>query len=742
MVTARDSTAVSTIVGKHRSVCKKKAEPDHRAGDEPSQTGARVAGLSMGIDSVTMTAAVMNTINDLATAWGAALLSVAAIGASAYGFGRWVFARIVVESDVPPLDRRLFTLAVGAGILALLILAIGLAGLLYRPMLIGLLLIGAAGWIRRTGSSPRPDASPRPQTDRPLIHRIAAGGRLFALVLILFGVLMPEFFHDALIYHLELPRYHLLHHRIRFLPWNYNSALPANVESLYLLALAFSDERATKLIHAALALLCAAALGALGRLLSPRPESSRLTGLLAGTLFLLTPSVVLLAGVSGNDMGLLFFELTSLLAWWRWRTAAARRQDTATRAPERAWLVISGLLMGFALGSKYSALSFLIGMAAAWCVWPEPTGMPRVARFRGFGRWLFSASATASPWWVRNLLATGDPFYPSLGPSAGPLFPSGPGRPSLDENGVAWLRHDLGTGGIDWTILPDYLLRLASNDIGWLTLTAAVATAAVILTRRRYAALRPLLWFIAAATAVWWFVSPVPRYLMPMCALLALLGAVGLAELSASGRAARAAAGVALTVGLAAQSIQAAGLIRDNYIAPFTALTGLRALEPGRAAASTWEMAVSLLKLIPDGEARRQWLDWSVPPHAAIDVANRLLPQRAVVLFVGEYRGFYLGRDRIIGTKYDTSPIIRWAEESADAAALAARLRREGVTHLLYNQVEARRLEEEGYPSLLWPDRTARERFEQLRREELTLLTVRNGVFLYAVGRAAPQADH
>ncbi|HXZ24861.1 MAG TPA: hypothetical protein VEI24_01465, partial [Nitrospiria bacterium] len=77
----------------------------------------------------------MNTINDLATAWGAALLSVAAIGASAYGFGRWVFARIVVESDVPPLDRRLFTLAVGAGILALLILAIGLAGLLYRPML-------------------------------------------------------------------------------------------------------------------------------------------------------------------------------------------------------------------------------------------------------------------------------------------------------------------------------------------------------------------------------------------------------------------------------------------------------------------------------------------------------------------------------------------------------------------------------------------------------------------------------
>jgi hypothetical protein len=741
-----------------------------------------------------MTAAVMEMMSNLALAWGAALLSVAAIGASAYGFGRWVFARVAVESDSPPSDRRLVILGVGAGMLSLLVFASGLAGLLYRPVLIGLLLAGAAGWILRTepprqtgeptaprgdshgGESRHPEESTSeylehegetpgsggiggrgldsaqaptsnaatrvPTIDRPFLRRIAAGGRLFALVLIMFGVLMPEFFHDALIYHLELPRYDLLHHRIRFLPWNYNSALPANVESLYLIALAFSDERATKLLHAAFALLCVATLGALGRCLAPRPESSRLTGLFAGTLFLLTPSVVLLAGVSGNDMGLLFFELTSFLAWWRWRTVAARPQHTAMRAPDRAWLTCSGLLMGFALGSKYSALFFLTGIAAAWCVWPEPQGMPRVARLCGFGRWLITAAATASPWWVRNLLDTGDPFYPSLGPSTGPLFATGPSRPYLDENGIDWLHHDLGTGGVTWTILPDYLLRLASNDIGWLTLIAASATAMVIMARRRRAALRPLLALIAASTAIWWIVSPVPRYLMPMGALLALLGAIGLAELSASGRAARAAAGVALTIGLVAQSIQAAGLIRDNYIAPFTALTGLRALEPGRAAASTGEMAVSLLKLIPDGEARRQWLDWSVPPYAAIDMANRLLPRGAVVLFVGEYRGFYLDRDRIISTKYDTSPLIRWAEESADAPALAARLRREGVTSLLYNQVEARRLEEEGYPALLWPDRDARERFEQLRREELTLLTVRNGVFLYAVGRAAPPADH
>jgi hypothetical protein len=718
-----------------------------------------------------MTAAVMETIIDsagnlagnLAMTWGGALLTAAAIGVSAFGTGRWALAPVDTGLDGPSRDRRLVTLGVGVGLLALAVLAIGLAGFLYRPVLIGLLVAGATGWIRRprltchvTGPSrlTHPAQRDRPVIGQPVIGQsviewIAAGGRLLALVLIAFGVLMPEFFHDALIYHLELPRYDLLHHRISFLPWNYNSALPANVESLYVIALAFSDERATKLIHAAFALLCVAALGALGRHCAVRTEASDrpdtplgvVTGRLAGTLFLLTPSVVLLAAVSGNDLGLLFFELSSLLAWWRWRTAVRQAEGMATNASGGPWLICSGLLMGFALGTKYSALFFLVGMAAAWGVEIVSHGTTRSMMARAFGRWLVIAAAAVSPWWVKNLLTTGDPFYPSLGPSTGSLFASGPNRPFLGEEGAAWLRHDLGAGGIGWTLWPEYLPRLALNDIGWLTFAAALTTAVVLVARRRHTMLRPLLALIAGSTVTWWFVSPVPRYMMPITALLCLLGSIGLGglvELSAASRAARAIVGIVLTIGLLSQWVQATNLIRDNYIAPFTALTGLRAMEPGRAAASTGEMADSMLKLIPDGPARQRWLAWSVPPYAAIQEANRLLPPASVVLFVGEYRSYYLHRDRIISTKYDTSPLIRWTEESADAPSLAVRLRQEGVTHLLYNQVEARRLEEEGYPSLRWPDRAARERFERLRRDELTLLTVRNGVFLYAVRPPTP----
>jgi hypothetical protein len=687
-----------------------------------------------------MTAAVSHAIIDATVSWGSAWLTAGAIAAAAFGWGRLALAPVDHAMDGPRADRRLATLAVGAGLLALLILVIGLAGVLYRPVLIGLLLAGAAGWLRRSAPPAphapisNPDQPPHP--DHALTRLAIAAGRGLALALIAFGVLMPEFFHDALIYHLELPRYYLLHHRIGFLPWNYNSALPANIESLYLIALAFSDERATKLIHAAFALLCVAALGALGRHVAPRAQASGLTGRLAGTLFLLTPSVPLLAGVSGNDLGLLFFELMSLLAWWRWRMTLRDPQETPSPSSGLAWLICSGLLMGLAIGTKYSAFFFLAGMTAAWGALLGSTHTQRRLVLRAFGGWLLIAMAAGSPWLVKNLLTTGDPVYP--------MFAAHLNQSFLDAAGVAWLRHDLGAGGIAPGLWPDYLLKLAANDIGWFTLAAAAITAVFVLSRSRhhprYHMIQPLLALIAASTVIWWFVSPVPRYLLPTAALLSLLGAIGLGGLAAwssAGRAARAAVGIVVTVGLLGQWLPAAGLIRDNYITPFTVLTGLRAFEPGRPGASTKEAASSISELIPDGAARRQWLAWSVPPYAAIDAANRLLPDTAVVLFVGEYRGYYLNRDRIISTKYDTSPLVHWAGTSASVQELEGWLRREGVTHLLYNQVEARRLEQVGYPALRWPNQASRERFEQLRRERLTLLTVQNGVFLYAVGRSS-----
>ena len=642
---------------------------------------------------------------DAAADWLPAIAIASAIIVAAFGFGRFALRLIETPPDCPPAERRCFAIGLGLGILALLTFTLGLAGGLYPLALAGLLAMGAAAWSVTIAAPQRPGTSAPQAADQSAWRMVPIMSVVCTVGLIGFGLLMPEFFHDALIYHLELPRYYLRHHAITFLPWNYNSALPANVELLYLIALAFADERATKLIHAALGLLCVITLWRLGSLIDNRAQ----TGGLAGALFLTTPATALLATVSGNDLGVTFFELLSLLAWLRWQSVMNRR-----------WLIVSALLMGLALGTKYSAAFFLTGFTIAWVmlVWRPPAPVDRVGMLRLAGVWLLIALVVASPWYLKNLALTGDPFHP--------IFAASLSQPLMDEAGARLLRRDLGTGGIAPSLWPDYFPRLVMQDLGWLT--AAAATVGMALTTR-LPSIRPLLPFTLGSLLAWWIASPVPRYLVPGVALLALIAAAALLALASLHRALRILTWTVITAALVSQLGMAAALLRDNYIAPFTSQTGLTAVpgldQPGPL--PPW-------LLIRDGPERRRWLAWSVPPFAIIDEANRTLPPSATVLFVGEYRGYYLDRDRIIGSKYNASPLIRWARSASTADELLVRLRKEGITHLIYNQLEARRLEQGGYPAVRWPDDRSRKLFEQLRRERFTLLKVENGVFLYAVG--------
>lgn len=643
-------------------------------------------------------------------------LTVVVIALSAFGTGSRLLAWLNVLPETTPTTHRLYAMATGLGALALVIFGLGLLGLLYPLILGGLLVIGLAAL---------PAALLRPSTwlsgphmsrtrERSLLRRagrwLLVGFLSAAAALAGFGLLMPEFFHDALIYHLELPRYALLHHRLAVLPWNYNSALPANINMLHLLALALSDERATKLVHAGLGLLCMAALIDIGSILD-QWEQGRLTGWLAGALFILTPSVFVLTTVSSIDLGLTLFELLALSAWLRWQAA---RHDGNGDA--RRWLLLSALFTALSLGTKYSAWFFVFGLLGAWALElvrsPGPT---RRATATALGRWLGVSFLVASPWYLRTYWETGNPFYPALAEYFGTGW--------LTASGTTLLHRDLGTGGIAVGAMAPYLRHLVTLDIGWVTLAAAIG-GGVLAVRHR--AVRSMVVVIVLSGLAWWLTAPVPRYLTPTVALLATLAALALTTAGRRHRIAGALAVVAAATALIGQLAWSARMMHDLYLAPFRIETDL---PPG----GTNMVQYSALQVMRDGPARQQWLAWSVPPYAAMAYANDHLPPDARVLFVGEYRGFYLERDRIIGTKYDRSPLIEWASASATPEALEQQLRTEGVTHLLYNQIEARRLERAGYPAFTWPDEESRRLFEQLRSERLVQVHVENGVFLYAI---------
>ena len=87
---------------------------------------------------------------------------------------------------------------------------------------------------------------------------------------------------------------------------------------------------------------------------------------------------------------------------------------------------------------------------------------------------------------------------------------------------------------------------------------------------------------------------------------------------------------------------------------------------------------------------------YSNPFIGAVEFINRELKPDARILFVGEARGFHCERDYVAGSFYDLPPFLILLRESGTAADLRARLRREGLTHLLINKPEFSRWKEAG----------------------------------------------
>ena len=76
----------------------------------------------------------------------------------------------------------------------------------------------------------------------------------------------------------------------------------------------------------------------------------------------------------------------------------------------------------------------------------------------------------------------------------------------------------------------------------------------------------------------------------------------------------------------------------------------------------------------------------------AVRTINGRLPPDAKLLLVAESRSLYLDRDVVVEDPFHTPLLVELAEAATDAPALRDELNRRGITHLLYNQHEARRM--------------------------------------------------
>ncbi len=485
----------------------------------------------------------MQRIAFILTHYGALTLFLLAC----WGLGHGLLRRLYAESSrVDGLGHAL-ALLLGQGLVIAALQGLGIAGAL-RPASVGSLLAVAAAmalWQARTLS--RFETGWREAwRHRDRAERWAHTVVLLWVVSTLLVPLAPPLEWDELSYHLPLARQWAESGQIQPVTWLRYPWFPYNYDLLYAAALAVYDDIFTHFLHAAAGWLTAFLVYQVGvRYLD------RLAAAVAVAIWFLLAS-----GEFGNayvDMGVTVFVFGAFLALQFW----------LEQPVQRGWLALAAFLLGVAMGSKYQALGYL-PLALAVLLWRE----------RKPATLLLATVCLALPsayWYIRNLMATGDPFNPMGGP---------------------WL------GFTNWN-QEDFRLQLADVHMRaawphWSFLpTLALPWLPVL---KASTAVRHGLGLGAYGVALWALTSRYDRYLMPLYPVLALLAAAGW---------------VALYRALAARG--------NAWVARSGGLPMLRFM--GRWA------AMLLLMVLALAVVRKSWLSWD-RVAAPAQARERLLHQQ------------------------------------------------------------------------------------------------------------------
>lgn len=215
------------------------------------------------------------------------------------------------------------------------------------------------------------------------------------IFLMQFGIsLAPSIRFDTLVYHFSLPKAFLQLGRILYLPNNMFWGMPQNTEMLYLLAMRFAGAESAALVSFLIGLIAVSGIaGYINERFGKIAAWTAVAAMLAGESLTITLS-------SG------YVEWTVILFGW----AALAALDGWFQSMNRKMLVLCGIYCGAAVGTKYTAGIILLGCLAVLAFLPSGKGWQK--RLSGLLTVGGLAVLVSFPWWLKNYIGTGNPFYP------------------------------------------------------------------------------------------------------------------------------------------------------------------------------------------------------------------------------------------------------------------------------------------------------------------------------------------
>ncbi len=593
---------------------------------------------------------------------------MAALVLAAATLGGWTILPLLRFGSLPPRWQLLLGAGLGLGLLSILVLSLGVAGVLGRPAWIGILTAFAVAGLVRAAlqtRSARPSTKPAASTAPSWLWLLVCP---FLALCVLVASVPPGYLwaeegngYDVLEYHLGMPKEYLEAGQITYAPHNVYANFPANIEMLYLLAMVLQGDAADaagacKMLNAGLAILTVGVAWLIGR------QRSSAAGIVAAVTAASVGWLTYLSGVAYVENGMLLFGMLALASLLRVLDGDSRRLQ---------WCAVAGAFAGFSSGCKYSALALValpLSLAILVVGW---TTLRR--RLAGTAAFALCSALTFAPWAIKNVAWTHNPVFPLAG-SYFDRYPPGWGPEESEHFAASHAPGPQDRGlGRRLTLLWKHLPADADQRIGGLVFGLA---GWALLKPRRDPAVKASGWMLLVQVPVWLFATHLyARFAVPLLIPLVALASRVPLGLTYQRRAAVALVivGSLVNLGFAAR-LYAAHMVPGGVALPLEGATGYFTAGQGLG-------------------------------HEHLSVINQELPTDARILMVGDTKAFYFRREVDYCVVFNQSPFLQAAAAESGAADLHVWLAERGYTHVLVNWAEIERLRRSryGFPSKLTP---------------------------------------
>jgi len=560
-------------------------------------------------------------------------------------------------------ERLVFEIALGLGLLGMLVFLIGMSGLLYAPWIV-VLVAALAAFAWRELAAVVADFINGIKSVRKAewsVETVVAAVILIAITLpALIRSLAPPLGDDwdSLAYHLAIPKLFLKSHSIHYIDFSSHSNFPFTWEMLYTLGMSIGSVSLAKLFHFGAGVVLVGAAYCLGR-----RYFSNSAGRLAALIVAGIPLFAWESPTAYIDLATALYSLLVVYALLN-----------STDEQNSRWAIVAGLMAGLAAGTKMTALL----MIAIVFVWVLSSGKWKTAIIVAV-----LAVIIAAPWYVKSYAYTGNPVFPfAYGVFGGKNWSAETAKAYRDDQvKFGKVADNQSPLMLPWNLtfrfarFNDYAARaepglelpvFSGMTHVYLSSTGPILLAllpVIVLGALKRGRHRPILAISLVMVAAWYFTMQNSRYLLPALVILAPVMAYS-SEL--------------LKVRKAAFTASAITGIFTAYL--------------------MWSFALPALPVALGMEPQDSYLEKSFNIYRASKFANEELPDDAAIALFGETRGFYLDRGYIWADPGHNA-LIPYDYMAGEPKKLIDWLKARGVGYVLINEPNFPDYQEESSPT-------------------------------------------